>query len=360
MDIDLNLSNYTIVDLEHFFGVETNYTMQDVEKKEQELNTRLQTITINTKSKQDIVVFLKSAKEKLLNQSEIIPKRIDPFIYSNPSDYFKGTLNPIEKRLVHKLICIDTVFRSNYIHTKSTDFTYAFPETINNVVSMQIKSIEIPYVWYEYSSYKNNTSFTIHISGLTILITIPDGNYTSEELRTMINQIMDTQELDIRVNYNPFTLLTTVDSSSNSMFTLDFTSESIVSLGWIMGFRLHKYTGESTYTSESTFGTAKDNYLFVDVDDFHSNHLTDAVISTVKHHSLSYIGNNIMARISITNDANTLLINNASDCILKKRDYFGPVKLEKMNIRVLNRFGDVIDLNKNDYSIVFEVTQLYS
>ena len=67
-----------------------------------------------------------------------------------------------------------------------------------------------------------------------------------------------------------------------------------------------------------------------------------------------------MARISITNDANTVLFNNASDCILKKRDYFGPVKLERMNIRILNRFGDVINLNKNDYSIVFEVTQLYS
>jgi hypothetical protein len=356
MDIDLNLSNYTIPDLERFFGVDSNYTIQDVEKKEQELNTRLQSITINTKSKQDILVFLKIAKEKLLNQSEIIPKKSDAFIYANPSDYFKGTINPIEKRLIQKLICIDTVFRSNYIYTKSTDFTYAFPETINNVVSMQIKSIEIPYVWYEYSSRKNNTFFTIN----TTLITIPDGNYTSEELRDMINQMISNAGFDILVNYNPFTLLTTIDSSSNSVFTLDFTSESIVSLGWIMGFRLNKYTGEFTYTGESTFGTAKDNYLFVDVDDLHSNHITDAVISTIKNHSQSYIGNNIMARISITNDANTLLINNASDCILKKRDYFGPVKLERMNIRILNRFGDVIDLNKNDYSIVFEVTQLYA
>jgi hypothetical protein len=351
MDIDLELNNYTIVDLERFFGVETNYTMHDVEKKEQELNNRLQAITINTKSKQDILVFLKSAKEKLLNQSEIIPKKIDPFIYSNPSDYFKGTINPIEKRLIQKLICVDTVFRPNYVHTKSTDYTYAFPETINNVVSMQIKSIEIPYVWYEYSSYKNNTSFTFN----TTLITIPDGNYTSEELKDVINaQLPSGYTLD----YDPNTLLTTI--TGPSVFTLDFTSDSVVSLGWIMGFRLYKYTGQSSYTSESTFATAKDNYFFVDVDDFHSNHITDAVISTIKNNSLSYIGNNVMARISITDNANTLLINNASDCIIKKRDYFGPVKLEKMNIRILNRFGNVIDLNKNDYSIVFEVTQLYS
>ncbi len=108
MDIDLNLSNYTISDLERFFGVDPNYSMHDVERKEQELNTRLQAITINTQSKQDILVFLKCAKEKLLNKSEIIPKKTDAFIYSNPSDYFKGTINPIEKRLIQKLVCIDT------------------------------------------------------------------------------------------------------------------------------------------------------------------------------------------------------------------------------------------------------------
>jgi hypothetical protein len=67
-----------------------------------------------------------------------------------------------------------------------------------------------------------------------------------------------------------------------------------------------------------------------------------------------------MARIPVTGAYNSIIDNSLVDCILNKREYFGPVKLEKMNIRLLDRFGKVIDLNNNDYSIVFEVIQLYS
>ena len=351
MDIDLNLNNYTIGDLERFFGVGPNYTIYDVEKKEKELNTRLQLITINENSKKDIFSFLNRAKEKLLNKSEIIPKQIDPFVYANPSEYFKGTINPLEKRLIQRLVCIDTLFRSNYPHTKSTDFTYEFPEYINNVVSMQIKSIEIPYAWYEFSKYKHNTSFKINDT----VIEIDDGNYSILELIDAINIKLS----NITLTQNPITFTSTFTGLSS--FTLEFESGASTSLGWALGFRANKYIDANTYTSESTIGTAGDNYLFVDVDDFHSNHITDAVISVVKYNNTSsYIGNNIMARISIKSDVNTLITNDRDCCILKKRDYFGPVKLEKMNLRILNKFGEVIHLNKNDYSIVFEITQLYS
>lgn len=351
MDIDLNLNNYTIGDLERFFGVDPNYTIHEVEKKEKELNTRLQLITINENSKKEIFSFLNRAKEKLLNKSEIIPKQIDPFVYANPSDYFKGTINPLEKRLIQRLVCIDTLFRSNYPHTKSTDFTYEFPEYINNVVSMQIKSIEIPYAWYEFSKYKQNTSFKIN----NTVIEIDDGNYTILELIDAINIKLS----NITLTQNPITFTSTF--TGDTPFTLEFESGAFTSLGWALGFRTNKYIDTNTYTSESTLGTAGDHYLFVDVDDFHSNHITDAVISVVKYNNASsYIGNNIMARISIKSDVNTLITNDRDCCILKKRDYFGPVKLEKMNLRILNKFGEVIHLNKNDYSIVFEITQLYS
>ena len=73
----------------------------------------------------------------------------------------------------------------------------------------------------------------------------------------------------------------------------------------------------------------------------------------------SYLGKNIMNRISLTSNPNTVLDNTAADMTSKKREYFGPVKLEKMRIRILNRFGDVLDMNKNDYSFVLEINQLY-
>ena len=361
MDIDLNLNNYTTQDLENLFGLQDNYTILDVEQKKQQLSDKLLQMNVNTKMQNDIIIFLNNAKEKLVNKSDIIPKKTNGFIYSNPSDFFQGTFNPIEKRLITKTICIDTFFRSNYKYTKSTDFTYTFPESINNVVSIQIKSVEMPYTWYNISASQKNNAFTITYSTNTVTITIPDGNYSINTLISSINTQLSSLPNNFSISLIPNTY--TVQITSDVDFDLNFASAGPVSLGWLLGFRDSIYTGLDTYTSESTHLSSKNNYFFIDVDDFHNNHITDAVISIIRNQSTpSYIGNNIMARIPVPESAsfNTLIINTLSDCILKKRDYFGPVKLEKMNLRILNRFGEVIDLNKNDYSIVFEVTQLYS
>jgi hypothetical protein len=67
-----------------------------------------------------------------------------------------------------------------------------------------------------------------------------------------------------------------------------------------------------------------------------------------------------MGRISVVSGMNTIITNTASDCVFKKREYFGPVKLEKMNIRLLNRFGEPILMNDSDFSFTLEIEQLYS
>jgi hypothetical protein len=52
-------------------------------------------------------------------------------------------------------------------------------------------------------------------------------------------------------------------------------------------------------------------------------------------------------------------INAIEDTIFKKRDYLGPIRLNKLHIRLLNKFGDVVDLNENDFSFSLEVSILY-
>ena len=361
MNIDLNLNNYTTQDLEQFFGVSSNYTVLDIEEKKQTLLDKLLQISVNPQMQKDIILFLNNAKDKLLNQLDIIPQKKTPYVYSNPSDFFKGTFNPIEKRLVTKTICVDTFFRSNYKYTKSTDYTYTFPESINNVVSIEIKSVELPYTWYNISATQKNNSFNIiDSSNISHTFTLPDGNYSMADIVSILNPQLGS--LSIVLSVLSGSLL--AKFTSTKLFSLQFSSTGPVSLGWIMGFRELAYTGANTYIGESIAFSSFSHYFFIDVDDFHNNHTTDAVISVVRNQSTpSYIGNNIMARVAVPSTAifNSYILNTQStDYILKKREYFGPVKLEKMNIRILNRFGEVIDLNKNDYSIVFEVTQLYS
>ena len=109
--------------------------------------------------------------------------------------------------------------------------------------------------------------------------------------------------------------------------------------------------------SESSYGNNISNYLFVDIDDYQKNFTPDSIISY--NSNKSYLGNNILARITVNSGFNTIVIDNATDRIFKERGYFGPVRLEKFNIRILDKFGDIVDFNYNDFSLVLELQILY-
>jgi hypothetical protein len=91
------------------------------------------------------------------------------------------------------------------------------------------------------------------------------------------------------------------------------------------------------------------------VDDYNKNSLAETISSSVGD---VFIGNDILGRLSIENSPNEIMINQ-SDKIFRQRDYLGPITLRKLNIRLLNRFGDPIDINNNDFSMAFELKVLY-
>ena len=363
MDIDLNLLNYSQGDIESLFQLPSGYELQDLENSEQTLSTKLTQFEVNTTMKKDIISFLKSAKEKLKHL--LIPKTTEPFIYSNPSEYFKGTINPVEKRIITRVVNVDTIFRPQYETTKSTDFIYTLPEYIKNAVSIKIAAIELPNMWYMFSNYANNNSFTITTSnGISTVIVIPEGYYMSDTISLL------SPFNGVTVVVNSLTAKTTL--SYTEPFTINFAIDSLALIqtaGWMLGFKKTTYTSSVNVldptiyeiTSESTFGSAIDNYVFVEIDDFHNNFVTDTVVSVVhlRDTTPTYIGKNIMARIPITSNFSTVVMNTASDGLFKTRDYFGPVRLERFRIRLLNKFGNVIQLT-DDYSIAFEIKELYS
>lgn len=467
-ELNLDITTYNINDIEKLFRFKSNskYSQSDVELREYEIRQQLLSSGhINKKIERDIILFLSEAKRKLidvkckidlptsipkdykldpdnypvsetapLREENIIEKTKTPFIYTQPGDYYPGILNPIEKRINTKLICIDTLFRSNY-KDKSTDFIYTLPAYINNVVSMQLIASEIPHTWNSISKANQNNQMMIQINNVRatdgsgnllggyqnyqFTINIPDGNYVSTTFQTIINNILLNQTEDdngtptwalrfLTIVIEPISM-STIIRANNSMvdsisgnalpcpyestnpyyspefeFTVTFNIASdptrpiYQNLGWILGFRNSIYNVNVTndYTSyidsnagavrykgylksESSFTSAIDNYIFLEIDDYHNNFPTDTIISANGVKS-SYLGKNIMARITLTSDSNTIMDGNISDMIFKKREYFGPVKIEKMRIRLLNRFGNVIDLKQNDYSFVLELKQLYN
>jgi hypothetical protein len=241
------------------------------------------------------------------------------------------------------------------------------------------------------------------------VIEIPEGNYLADKFQLALsnyfaNTFGGLQYIGISVNeFNakteffaginigdennpaqyPFSPYTNTDISPDKQFyfTIDFTIPGLPlyplakTIGWTLGFRKYFYTIKrdeniseriidtqfQTYVayleSESSYGSSFFQYLFLELDDFQKNVASNAIVSYNGEYNLS---NNIFAKIVITSGQYTSITDNGSDLMFKKRNYFGPVRLEKLHFRILTRFGDVIDLNGNNFSLTLEIETLYS
>jgi len=318
-------------------------------------------------------------------------------------------------------LSIDSLFRKDYYNTTSSDFNYTLPSPIKNIVKMSITAIEIPNFWYQYSSADRTNEFKITTynyvapdpedSNLTMLvdsteytIVLPDGNYNNVDIVTfLMNYFVNTGgglaflvvSIDVNSGKTIFrarhptddpTLPAPYDSktpyySPLFYYTLDFQTDPdrpiYRNLGWSLGFINPTYTAScsKTYTSkflaiqntksitynayiasESVFGSSYYNYVFLDIDDNNSSFSNDGIICGLTD---SYMkGNNIIARVTITTASNSVNLTTAADFVFKTREYYGPVTISDLYIRILNRYGDVVNLNGNDFSFLIEFTVL--
>jgi hypothetical protein len=262
--IDLNLTNYEKSDLEKLFKLKKNYNANDVEYKETTMREQLTKINnLNVSLKQDLINFLKKAKQKLIQitnkpifedniptsifndhlySSEYIPTKENirrekelntreqtNFFHVQTSEFLPGKLNPLHTRVISKCLTIDTRFRDNYYTTQSSDFQFQLPLTLNKVVSMHLSSFEIPVSFYGISSsYGNNylyikiyyPDFTNTYNDELIeeekIFTIPDGNYNAQDLINVLNKSLCPTNID-GTPLNPDNLFSYVQ------FSLDIT-----------------------------------------------------------------------------------------------------------------------------------------
>ncbi len=126
---------------------------------------------------------------------EILKGNADTSITTHNLDYVKDKLNPIKRETMFKMISIDSQFRDDPKVTSATNFTMNLSSSIENVISIKLYSIQIPYTWYMVNDgfgsnffYIKGQSAGINNGNHDIQIMIDSGNYTQTELIAAINQ----------------------------------------------------------------------------------------------------------------------------------------------------------------------------
>ena len=430
---DLKVQNYSVRELEEILELPQNYDSSIVELKETKLRQNMMSdSSTDTATKMKMVQFLADAKKKILNKSSpklvtakpvktgitsinedalidpeaspqtdtdensIIQHKVDPYILSNPSKYFKGQYNPLNKRIIKKSLNIDTRFRENYFQTTPSNFQIELPLKFNNVVSMQLAAMELPTSFYNIDRAIGNNFFAIQdpSNNITQMVIIPDGNYAYAALINEINTIItkievrtidpnDPNSLVVSsvINDIVFTLDINVESGSGRVivglqssaaynpikrnFTLNFqtdidgNSDQITPLplkfAWMLGFRNAVYTNNLTYVSEGLIDLSAPRYVFLSIDD-HNNSVSDGFASV---YASSMLSKNILARISVRGNVFNYMAQNNLGTTTYPREYFGPVNIQRMTIQLLDEYGRILNLHNMDYSFCLTFDTIY-
>jgi hypothetical protein len=293
--------------------------------------------------------------------------------------------NDLRKRLLN----VDSRFRSN-LGDMTTNFQHKLGHPYKNVIRMKLSSIEIPNTIYTFTLKKNNISFrvkTLDISGLTrtLLVTIPEGNYSASSLLTEIqNQFntgfrnpfgiflsltLDVATAKVSITHNglaayPVTSPTAVPTASAEPLTLYFDSPTSdgernngIGLGYNLGFRQKTYNVTTPFTtsplttykliSEACINTVGDNYIFLTINDLHVvDHKTNS----------NYL--QVLAKIIIREERNAIIFDDGSSCLSNEIIFPAPTELSQFNIKLVDPYGACVDLNGMNFSFTLEITEV--
>ena len=270
-------------------------------------------------------------------------------------------MSNVHKSSKIKYFNIDTRFQEEYNLVKKASFQYILPQRITDVKSIAVRSIEIPISFYSFSQNRGNTFFQINNSN----ILIPDANYTT--VNTIITAISSLLPTSISISINTNTNKVTISNTSSNSHTIQFNVDASgnfnryqfkSTLGWCLGFRQPSYTiaGNKNIISEGIIDLNNIRYLFLIVDEFRQSNPN----SFVSPLSNSLISKNVLARISLSPShysfGSVLTANTFNGLLLSdQRMYSGNVDLQKLNIQVVDEWGNIVDLNQLDFSFCLEI-----
>lgn len=352
-------------------------------------NNNIKTYTQTNEKYRDIV----NRNNYPYSVPELLPNNIT--INSTNTKYPRGNVNPIKRETIKNILTINSKFRENY-NEMTTDFSVNLIEPFNNVVSIKLSSVEMLNSYYTFSNYLQTNTFTIttyyydtvtfaKTNENTTIVTFPEGNYNSTTIQSTLNGFFSThatlQIVQVYYNNSKGKLywrlknpLPAAPPGKAHGFDIDFSlsqnnRDIFYNFGWLVGFRQKKYTFledykqtpttpifEEGYNPESFMNFSGTLYYLLEIIDYNKN--TSEVVKYQTGNQFTVNINDIIAKIPNVANQTDIIFEDSSDRIFKKRNYFGPIRLQKLRLRLLDENGKVVSLNNGDITVSLEIETL--
>jgi hypothetical protein len=265
----------------------------------------------------------------------------------------QDSLNPNLKNTISRFVNLDSQYRQiSGLGNISTSYTLDLSDTLKNVLSMRLYSYQIPFSWYVIDTVYNNTCLWITNGDKNVPITIPPGNYTSNEFVSQLNKSFtdasfvfttspasfNNKNGKITLNLYGGTIKTsnynfTITTSSLITF-FDFTANLVCqencinnnnyldqSLGWLMGYRSpYENVIEGGNVASAVLDLTGTKYLILAIDDFNQNHVNNSLVSITEYNSTiktPYYASPDLPKVCVTLD-NTETNSNLNNLIIEE------------------------------------------
>lgn len=295
---------------------------------------------------------------------------------------FKLRANDVVRHIVN----VDTRFRDSPETNPQTDCYFSLLSAIRNVIRIRITSIEVPNNYFFFTDKRENVTFSISysIGGVytTANVVLPNGNYTADgpdgdSMAAVLNEEFK--------KYLPAFTLTVAFSIINGSFTFTgsvpfYIDTSVGSkdrptdyglgyyLGYTRGIHTAKITsaGKYTLTSDSCANFSGDNYIFLYLNDYACVRQTTRAYTSIPVQNTCNPQQNIgnpeeftaMAKVLMTQPKNYMVFDDYGGKHIKEIVFPGPIDLSRLRIKLLDAYGDVLDICSSQYSFSIEVMEV--
>jgi len=169
---------------------------------------------------------------------------------------------------------------------------------------------------------------------------------------------LEDEEISERRGFDRYQLQnveTTNDFEQSCLYTFGFTESDIASIITAENTSEYANTFYTGFLQASiVFGLTFENYLYIYVNDFQTSSYNHQIIGIQDN---GYIGNNILGMIQIRS---AVFNRNVSKTSYVERKYLGNVRLQKLHIKILDKYGTVVDNGSSNTVILLKVKCEYS
>jgi len=213
------------------------------------------------------------------------------------------------------------------------------------------------------------------------IYTIPDGNYSSADLINTLNNLLQSNDdpndmfknigFSLNLNSNgsgtgkvTIGIISNIANIRNLGLSFSTDSDGDVNVttpltsrfGSNLGFINYNYTGSLSYTSESVIEPFGIRYFYLVIDDYNNsvnNHFVTAF-------NRSILNPNTLARIAVRGNYFSVLTTNDLKVLTEPREYFGPVDIQRLHVRIFDEYGRLLDMNNTNFSFCLTFKLLYN